>query len=484
MTDHWGIRAYRLSSTGVVLDTVSIWTNNHAHWPGRTGQQLLSPEEDTNVITFWREGNPITPRNSYVSKWRVYPTIDTLITKKLEWNYPGRSEYISTQSLLTSDGNFVSAGIMIDTGGAQTQELAHIAKYDINLNVLWETTVLCSSCQYGAGATSILEAPDGSFILAGSSKKPDGLQSPREKTWIAKADNSGIVEWEYLFPILNNDLKLNDGQGRLAVTIDGKIMMASLRAFECPDYDTACYNSFPLARIRLMKFDWDGTILKDTLIGPLVSLTGIWSLQTLPGGGYLISGGRHFNTKGLLLGAYNTVVYKISEEGDSIWWREPYIGNQLNDNHWSYQTKPTVDGGYIGCGLNILHSGRHPWGHPQAGYVYKLDSDGCYGPGDCPTTTIIPNTVSVLLYEEEVDFSFYPNPTQDILHITYANTTHAEYRVVIRDVQGKVVADERLSPNEFEYTHQLDLRHLSQGIYMLEIRSAGKMQATTKVIKQ
>lgn len=470
-TEHWGIRAYRLDNVGSISDTFSFWISDHDHWPGRHNHQLLIPE-DTTMITFWRYGNSLIGFESYITKWQIYPNIDTIQSEKLSLNYPSLNSFLATQTIRSQDGNILSSGNISDTTNPQVYVHAHIAKYDLNLNVLWETRVQCTGCPLGASAISVVEEAYGRFVVAGSSVRSSGMPNSVTRTWIAKADSTGMVEWEHLFPIHNNDNRLSDGFGNLTLSADGKIMMASMRAFDCPDFDPNCDFTFPLARIRLMKFDWDGTILKDTVIGPLTRMDGITSLQPAPNGGYIITGVR----KG---GAYNSLVFRISEEGDSIWWREPYIGDQRNDNHWSYQTKPTADGGYIGCGMNVLHIGTHPWGHPQAGYVYKLDSNGCFGPGDCPTSTI-----SVTEYEEEAGLSFYPNPTNDVLNVTYSIGNGKLHTVVIRDLQGKTLREEPLQNNGNEHTARLELQDLPNGMYLLEIRNQGRVEASAKVNKQ
>jgi hypothetical protein len=286
-TEHWGIRAYRLSSVGVILDSVSIWTGDHEHYTAITGHQLFIPEDST-IVAFWEEGNYLIGFNSYITRWQVYPSIDTLAPKKLVWNYPNIRNYIPTQTIRSQDGNIVAAGILFDTlVPNQVRTNAHIAKYDLNLNVLWETRVPTSIWPMGTVAMSIAESSDGSFVVAGGSMTQSGMANSTLRTWIAKTDSTGSIEWEYLFPVHNNDPRLLDANGNLALTSDGKIMMASRRAFDCPDFDPNCDVPFPLARIRLMKFDWDGTILKDTVIGPLTRMDGITSLQPVPNGGSL-----------------------------------------------------------------------------------------------------------------------------------------------------------------------------------------------------
>lgn len=440
--------------------------SNFQHYIGLYGHQLLL-EEDSTVVSTWMAWDDSLGFRTYITKWQVFPNIDTLITKELDWKYPNTITNRPTETIRTRDGNIVSVGFIADSINPQIYFHAHIAKYDVNLNVLWETKVPCFNCPFGTGPNSVLEASDGSFVISG------GIRGV-VRTWISKVDSTGTVEWEHVLPLQNSE-NLSDGVGLIAHTPDDKIMMITHRSFNCPDFDPNCDQAFPLGRLRLIKFDWDGTFLKDTLIGPLIGITMVSSIQPIPSGGYLISAGR-------MGGMHNPIVFRISEEGDSIWWREPYVGDQRWDSHWSYVTKPTADGGYIGCGWKILNPnlyGTYPWGHPQAGYVFKLDSNGCYGPGDCPTSTI-----SVVEYEEEAVLSFYPNPTQDVLNVTFSTTKQAEYHVVLRDAQGKVVLDERLSSTGTEYTKQLDLRHLAKGMYILEIQDAGKVNTTAKIIVQ
>jgi hypothetical protein len=74
------------------------------------------------------------------------------------------------------------------------------------------------------------------------------------------------------------------------------------------------------------------------------------------------------------------------------------------------------------------------------------------------------------------DFTFYPNPVQDILTI---NNTSIIDEVQILSVSGNSIFTRKINNTQSE----IDLSNLSTGIYILKVTSQGK-EKTTKIIKQ
>ena len=87
---------------------------------------------------------------------------------------------------------------------------------------------------------------------------------------------------------------------------------------------------------------------------------------------------------------------------------------------------------------------------------------------------IVTNTVSTVIENLDVSevardgFAFYPNPADD--RITISNPHSSQMRVSIVDLQGKVLGFLDSVPNYYE----MDVSHLSAGIYLIRVETDGK----------
>ncbi len=108
-------------------------------------------------------------------------------------------------------------------------------------------------------------------------------------------------------------------------------------------------------------------------------------------------------------------------------------------------------------------------------YTFTVQyDDGC--------DSVIVLYLSVLSGIEEVESSqitMYPNPTKEKVYLTLTNLPDA--MITIRDVQGKVVKDYKVLPNETDIV--LDVKDLERGIYTIMIHN-DKTQLTKKLIIQ
>jgi len=66
-----------------------------------------------------------------------------------------------------------------------------------------------------------------------------------------------------------------------------------------------------------------------------------------------------------------------------------------------------------------------------------------------------------------LQFQIYPNPASDIVNLKIADDIHEDLTIKIYDVVGELIQSEFLKQN----THQIDVRHLSDGIYFVELES-------------
>ena len=119
---------------------------------------------------------------------------------------------------------------------------------------------------------------------------------------------------------------------------------------------------------------------------------------------------------------------------------------------------------------------------------YSTDVGGWGEPSCNDYTTWVPNwriansiTVTAVLEGKLSDdvLKLYPNPTNDILNID--NITQSDNIILkIIDITGKVVITEKISNSS---TAQLNVAHLAQGLYLLEITNGSKSISRKKFVK-
>lgn len=93
---------------------------------------------------------------------------------------------------------------------------------------------------------------------------------------------------------------------------------------------------------------------------------------------------------------------------------------------------------------------------------------------------------TLLAVENEVDvntcnFNIFPNPAQDVLHIILPNDYIEDAKIIIYNIQGQVVYNKDQIVNNIE---EINISHLSSGIYLFKITKENKGSLVSKFIKK
>ena len=98
------------------------------------------------------------------------------------------------------------------------------------------------------------------------------------------------------------------------------------------------------------------------------------------------------------------------------------------------------------------------------GNNFYLDDINIYegGPSDDPVVGIYEN-------ETPVDFSIYPNPTSDDVHIEFSLQQSEKVKLNIRSIDGRILQNNSIQANTGKNLAILDLSKLSKGIYWIEM---------------
>ncbi len=162
----------------------------------------------------------------------------------------------------------------------------------------------------------------------------------------------------------------------------------------------------------------------------------------------------------------------LSADGDSLRERTYYNINTCADRNWFHDAEATDDGGFmmVGEAVDECFGAVAPI---QRGWLVKVDSNGCLGPGDpqCWPTDVPHTPVNEMV-------SVYPNPVRDSWYIS--NKESKKLEIIITDITGRTILEKQSSSVLIQY----DLGHYPPGMYLYRITSNGGILLQGKLLKQ
>ncbi|MBV6406355.1 MAG: hypothetical protein GFGODING_03141 [Flavobacteriales bacterium] len=185
----------------------------------------------------------------------------------------------------------------------------------------------------------------------------------------------------------------------------------------------------------------------------------------IPGEGYTIAG--TMKPLGLSVGRLT----KVDLDGELLWDREYRTNNQAD--HYFYDVKRTLDGGYImaGTAFDSLLVSQDAW-------LVKVDSFGCLVPG-CQVFDGLEEQMTDLGDVLEV----YPNPARDqaTVHIALPQGLERKnLRLALVSAEGKLVHEEAVPATAT--MHSLELSRYPAGLYFVHLRDGARWLAGTKLV--
>ena len=101
-------------------------------------------------------------------------------------------------------------------------------------------------------------------------------------------------------------------------------------------------------------------------------------------------------------------------------------------------------------------------------------------------TLIVSGATAVSLstneFSKDDEFHIYPNPTQDILNVNFTNAKN-NIKISLIDIQGRQVLNKNYSNKSNQFSKQLNIENLSDGIYILSINN-GRTISNKRIIKK
>jgi len=268
----------------------------------------------------------------------------------------------------------------------------------------------------------------------------------------------GNQQWKKTYgnPIYNNN------GGMFFLSKDTCIIATYSSAFSYGEYDNR--------RVFITKLDMAGNEKWNKEIGLFVPSNWTSWIQALDEGSFVISGGHRVKDT---INKYVGWLFKLNNNGDSIWYREYAIIQGENDQNQLWHFTSTPDKGFAGAGSLFPYS----TGGNQDIWVFKTDSLGClvYNCTGIGITEFNPNAGAQLLV--------YPNPFKEAFAINYSIPKESKKGVFeLRDVLGSLVYATPLNTNINQL--QVVASTLKAGMYVASLVVDGVVVGSQKIIKE
>lgn len=338
------------------------------------------------------------------------------------------------------DSGFALFGT-VQTGGEYDMRLI---RTDAQGNALWTRTYGGPEDQQCLSGQRTL---DGGYILSGFKY----FNNDHLNMYVVKTDSAGNQQWHHWYgsPWIDNSgfiLQLPDS---------GYLLAGAKRNMELDFLHPSLY--------RLNK---TGGVLWSETYDP--DIYGVfYAIPILTADGFTLSGGRYdasANVIGMLM--------HVDEAGVKQWERT-YQTNSQTD-HYFYDAKRTLDGGYImaGTAFDSLLVSQDAW-------LVKVDSFGCLVPG-CQVFDGMQEQVTDLRDALEV----FPNPASAQVTVRVALPDgfngSGTLRLALVSAEGKLVQEEAVA--SMAPSHVLDVTRCAPGLYYVHLLDGTRWLSGTKLM--
>lgn len=166
--------------------------------------------------------------------------------------------------------------------------------------------------------------------------------------------------------------------------------------------------------------------------------------------------------------AVNATAISICDGASTI--LTPIIVSQGNGGPYTYNWSTSASTS------SITVIGNAPSGPTTTTYTLVVD-DGCTMPGAMTVFTVNANMCTGINELTNSLVSFYPNPTNELVHIISNEEIHA---IEMTTISGQVVLSEKVNAN----TYTLSLQKNTEGLYLVRIIYPNGLSRINKLVKQ
>ena len=366
---------------------------------------------------------------------------------------PGDTSDLFNSMIIDEESNIFACGDRIIFTPATDYNKFLCVKLDSLGNVIWKNTYGLDRSNH---AYSIIKTSDGGVAIGGMNFGTNNIQSADPV--VVKTDAEGNQEW-----ILNLGSEFYDNRAMLCSDTDGIIVATTIADSATPGSD------FSFSRIAVSKIDLDGNEIWIKKFGESRKKNHIRSIERIDNQGYIMCG--YVRTEPNPW--YSSWALRISNNGDSIWYREYSIVNGIDSRNYLYDIRSTDDAGFISCGYIIPVS--PDTGNMQT-WIIKLDSIGCDIP-NCDTTVWLDD---LSLSNSSYDLlKVYPNPANEYLNCRL-HTADGKSLLLIYDMFGRKQDEMRIPRGQKEI--QIDVSAYPAGIYLAVLKNKKRILERRKFV--
>ncbi len=450
---------------------------------------------------------------------------------KIEWQkcYGGSDIEGFNSIIRTTDGGYIAAGLTKSIDGdvignhGNYHSDAWIVKLNSSGDIQWQK---CIGGTNDETANSIIQISNGGYIICGTVASNNGDVmgkkgvSANTDVWLIKLDSIGDLEWNKCLGGLGNDYGYS-----IIKTLDGGYFLGG--AAGASGGDVTGYhpdkNKFGYEDAWVVKLNSSFEIEWQKCMG---GSSPDWanSVVQCPDGGYVFAGDEQ-SEDGDVIGNHGVVsgssyedawIVKLDSLGNMVW--QKCIGGKYPDV--ASKIINTIDRGFAVCGFTIsLIEGVKSHGIQDA-WVIKLNSSGdilwqqCYGGSNTDIGTsivqasdgsfiFVANTLSTddevignhgeydawvvkltapLGVKEnplhhELNLSTYPNPTTNIITLSYALPKASPVDITLYNIAGVQMNEIHQTIVESgKHEIQIDISSYPEGSYVMSVSACGVIE--------
>jgi hypothetical protein len=435
---NYSLRLYlmHIDSTGNIENISTYGNDTIKYYAGYSGSIIQI--NDSEFI--WAAG-----KSNYIKDFVSLIKFDKILSKIWEVDFMCNND--TTYSYLdffcfiqTFDQGFIMVG-GIESNHFTTDLL--LQKTDSLGNIQWRKQFVYYGVTTG---WSVIQTPDHGFLVGGGAYTP--YVKHTYQGLLIKTDSLGNEQWRR-YP---GSPDYDDSYCIVRNSPDGNYIVGTQLG-----YDPMISSAWDDAKIRLMKFNNNGSVLWDKQYGSKMPWNTTSQVYIHPNGD-ITSCGYYLSTDSFAVAKYATCgwILKTNNNGDSLWMREHYYYSGCESESYLYDLKPTPDGGYI-----LVGTTDSSLSIPKSVWALKVDSLGCAMPG-CQYVGM----KEVIINKEEL--VVYPNPARDVIHLKipeFAVANTKELRIF--NASGQEVFRQELPPGDPQPT--ININHLPNGSYFLRI---------------
>jgi hypothetical protein len=235
-------------------------------------------------------------------------------------------------------------------------------------------------------------------------------------------------------------------------------------------------NAYLGDKLTLSKLDIGGNIIWRKRYGNIEQNgIGVSKVKELANGDLILCGTKFVNYTASVVQLMGWIM-KTDSMGNLKWWKSYIPDNPIKDTITQNELHdiielPNKDIVAVGWGGSSSFNSL-----VQQTWILKVDSNGCFGVGNCPQNIVSGVKESAF---NETNLKVYPNPASDLLNIEIDEELHQNTLIVLTNSLGQLISNSIMENSK----SKINIGHIPNGIYFITFKNKG-FTLTKKLIIQ